>query len=420
MAISSGRSRKPTANGHPSATEPASRYTPADYQAFQHTGPGTLAGRYLRRFWQPVYSGWQLKPGHAVPLRVMSEDFTLYRAEDGCPHVVAFRCAHRGTQLSTGWVEGDCIRCFYHGWKYDATGQCVEMPAEDPSFPPKVKIPSYPTAEYLGTIFAYFGEGEPPPMWRFPVMEQPGIIQAFIRRRECNYFQNVENSVDEVHIPFVHRSQAWDPAIHAQSIPEIEAEETEYGLAQYGIRPGQDVRVSPFIMPNVLHIKGGWDPDEPDDWLFWRVPIDDESHMNCAIRRVPVTGEAAQQFQAQMAQRRARMEGQESPEQIAQRVLRGELRVQDLTDRPDIVIIQDEVAQVGQGRIQDHSQERLGRSDRAVILLRKLWARELEKLATGQPLTQWHVPDDLGATLGLDRMALKNVSNWHRPERDAK
>ena len=72
---------------------------------------------------------------------------------------MAFRCAHRGTQLSTGWVEGDCVRCFYHGWKYDGAGQCVELPAEDPASR-QVRIASYPTEEYLGLIFAYLGEGE--------------------------------------------------------------------------------------------------------------------------------------------------------------------------------------------------------------------------------------------------------------------
>src|SRR5437868_10725311 len=86
---------------------------------FAHTGPGTLAGRYLRSFWQPVYPSGQLSAGRAMPIRIMSEDFTLYRGESGEAHLVAFRCAHRGTQLSTGWVEGDELRCFYHGWKYD-------------------------------------------------------------------------------------------------------------------------------------------------------------------------------------------------------------------------------------------------------------------------------------------------------------
>ena len=85
------------------------------FEDLYRTGPGTLAGRYLRRFWQPVYRLEDLPPGRALPLRIMGEEFTLYRGEDGAPHAVAFRCAHRGTQLSVGLVEGDCLRCRYHG-----------------------------------------------------------------------------------------------------------------------------------------------------------------------------------------------------------------------------------------------------------------------------------------------------------------
>src|SRR5207253_760756 len=99
-----------------------------------HVGPNTLAGRYLRRFWHPVYLARDLPPGRAKPVRIMGEDFTLYRGEGGTAHAVAFRCAHRGTQLSTGWVEGDEIRCFYHGWKYGPDGQCAEQPAEPEPF----------------------------------------------------------------------------------------------------------------------------------------------------------------------------------------------------------------------------------------------------------------------------------------------
>ena len=124
-----------------------------DATDFVHTGPATLAGRYMRKFWQPVYLSERLKEGQAAPIRIMSEEFTLYRGASGAPYVVGFRCAHRGTQLSIGWVEGECIRCFYHGWKYDGTGQCVEQPAEDESFASKVRIRSYPTQDYLGTCF---------------------------------------------------------------------------------------------------------------------------------------------------------------------------------------------------------------------------------------------------------------------------
>ena len=100
------------------------------------TGPGTKAGRYMRMFWHPIYVAENLKPGWAKPIRILGEDFTLYRGESGTPHLVGFRCAHRDAQLSVGWVEDDCIRCRFHGWKYDASGQCIEQPAEKKPFNP--------------------------------------------------------------------------------------------------------------------------------------------------------------------------------------------------------------------------------------------------------------------------------------------
>src|SRR5215211_1654687 len=145
------------------AVEQARQWTEADWTDYAHTGPDTLAGQYMRRFWHPVMRVDDLPPGRAKPIRVMSEDLTLYRGEDGTSHCVAFRCAHRGTQLSTGWVEGNNIRCFYHGWVYDGSGQCVEQPAEPEPFCNRIKIKSYPAEEYIGLLFIYMGEGEAPP-----------------------------------------------------------------------------------------------------------------------------------------------------------------------------------------------------------------------------------------------------------------
>ena len=84
------------------------------------TGPGTIAGKFMRMFWQPVARSEDLPAGQAKPCRIMSEDFTLYRVQTGRAHAVGNRCAHRHVQLSTGFVEDDCIRCLYHGWKFDA------------------------------------------------------------------------------------------------------------------------------------------------------------------------------------------------------------------------------------------------------------------------------------------------------------
>src|SRR5579883_3569864 len=170
----------------------------ADTTDYVHAGPGTLMGAVLRRFWQLVAVTDKFALGSARPVRILNEDLTVYLGETGTPHVVAFRCAHRGTQLSTGWVEGDCIRCFYHGWKYDQTGQCVEQPAEDAGFAAKVRIKAYPTREYLGMIFGYFGEGPAPRFPTYSQLEEEGVLEAHSYDRACSYFNSIENNMDEV------------------------------------------------------------------------------------------------------------------------------------------------------------------------------------------------------------------------------
>src|SRR4051794_40001041 len=173
---------------------------------FVHTGPGTLAGRYMRMFWHPIYRAEDVPSGRAVPVQIMSEHFTLYRGQGGETHLVEFRCAHRGTQLSVGWVEDDCIRCRYHGWMYDGSGQCVEQPGEDPAFAKRIRIRSYPVREYLGLIFAYLGEGEAPSLPRWPEFEDPGVVDVYPPEYwPCNYFNRLDNAPDLGHVHFAHR-----------------------------------------------------------------------------------------------------------------------------------------------------------------------------------------------------------------------
>src|SRR5712692_4201056 len=323
------------------------------FRDFAYTGPGTLAGRYLRAFWQPVYRAQDLPAGHAKPIRVMSEDYTLYRGEDGAPHLVAYRCAHRGTQLSTGWVEGDCIRCFYHGWKYDHTGQCVEQPAEDAGFASKVRIASYPTVEYLGLIFVYLGDGDPPPAPRFPDFATDGVLETEGYVRHCNYFQNIENGPDEVHLAFVHHETHGLPVV-----PRVDVEETDYGLVQYGARPNQPVRVTHIQMPNILRIRTpSREPEETAwrDYVSWRVPRDDTSHYSFVAHLIHLAGEAADRYRA-----RAEMPDPSVPlpNDVAAAVLRGEARLDDMKDYPYLLSAQDTVAQIGQGPIADRAHER--------------------------------------------------------------
>jgi 5,5'-dehydrodivanillate O-demethylase len=134
--------------------------------------------------------------------------------------------------------------------------------------------------------------------------------------------------------------------------------------------------------------------------LAWRVPVDDASHRSFNVNLVHVTGEAAERYRAYLASQPAYTGP--SVVELGEAVLRGELRVDDVEDKGALINVQDYVAQVGQGAMQDRSQERLGRSDLLVILLRKLYARELRALAEGRPLTAWTRPPGLAATSGAE------------------
>jgi len=353
---------------------------------FTRTGPGTLAGRYMRMFWHPVFRGRDLPSGRAVPIRLLSEDFTLYRGEGGAPHLVAFRCAHRGTQLSTGWVEGDDIRCFYHGWKYDGSGQCIEQPAEPEPYCQRINIRSYPVAEYLGLIFVYLGEGEPPPVPRFPDFESSRDPRAQ-SPWPCNFFNRLENIHDDFRISPIRRGFAdmADPK-------SIEVEETASGILQRARRPDGSVTVGYVHMPNILQYSvsasdadaanGAWSP------VVWVVPIDDDHFRSFSISKT--RSEDAAESERRREARSVSNQTRIPAEEIGAAILDGTLRLQDVTDRTmNLNQVLDYVAVVGQGRVADHANEHAGQEDAAVLLLWHVWTRELRALAEGQPLKEW-------------------------------
>ena len=128
------------------------------------TKPGTPGGVFMRQFWICVYRSEDLPQGKARPIRIMSEDFTLYRGESGKAYCTDAACPHRWAMMHLGWVEGDDIRCVYHGWKFDGSGQCVEQPAEEPGFARKVRIVARETAllPRIEEITVMVSETEPP------------------------------------------------------------------------------------------------------------------------------------------------------------------------------------------------------------------------------------------------------------------
>jgi 5,5'-dehydrodivanillate O-demethylase len=394
------------------AVTAAKRVTDGDLYS---TKPGTLAGTYLRRFWQPVACGDEVAPGRAVPRRIMSEDVTVYRGDDGRPHVVQGHCPHRATQLSTGWVEGDAIRCRYHGWKFDEHGACVEQPGEDASFAAKVCLRTYPAHEYLGLIFAYLGEGEPPPLKRFSDFERDGFVgNGPPEYWPCNYFNRIDNATDVGHLPWTHReSITRTGVVWRLETPVVTAEETAYGIRSSEKRPGHALLYSHFHMPNINQVRStsrveGSSQDAARLWvdrLFWRVPVDDERCVSYVIDYLPLFGEEKTAY----AERRRAAGGVGAAEANAagESVLSGAHRIEDV-DIPAYKMfwIEDYAVQVGQEPISDERDEHLGRMDVGVILLRKLWRRELQALFDGQPLKEWLTPAGLAEMSEEEPVAL--------------
>jgi 5,5'-dehydrodivanillate O-demethylase len=266
-----------------------------------------------------------------------------------------------------------------------------------------VRIASYPTEEYLGLIFAYLGEGEPPPLPRYPDFEDPAGRDASAYTRQCNYFNDVDNNVDPVHTLITHSSSDF-AASGLSGVPAISGEETEWGVAQYGTRADGEVRVTHHGMPTILHLKY-YSGDPAIGWLdllTWRVPVDDGAHWCFNVTRPTLGGAAGERYLGRVADGRARLAALPDASALAAAVLRGEASVHDLPRRPDLIAIQDHVAQCGQGVIADRAHERLGRSDVLVILLRQIWEREMRALAEGRPLKQWTRPPSLQPTIGLE------------------
>jgi 5,5'-dehydrodivanillate O-demethylase oxygenase subunit len=359
------------------------------------TGPDTDMGKLLRLFWQPVATSHSVDRGTARSVRVMGEDLTLYRGESGRAYIVGGRCAHRLTQLHTGWVQGEEIRCIYHGWKYCGTGQCTEAPAEGAASAARIKIVAYPVYEYCGLVFTYMGPGAPPEfeLPRKEAFEKPNLIMiARIQVWPCNWFQMVENSLDAVHVSFVHLAGKVGPFGEAvtAAIPKLEYSETDAGIRQVATRSQNNVRISDWSFPNNNHIvTPGRTKDAP--WVHrgvWNVPVDDTHTYKVGVYAIQSQGPEQDRITLEHFEKY----GDYNPADHHDELFIEKKWPED----PSLQLTpaQDYVAMMGQGAIVDRAQERLGKSDAGIMLLRKIFWREMEALHGGRPTKQWRRSQD--------------------------
>ncbi|MSQ71097.1 MAG: iron-sulfur containing oxygenase [Betaproteobacteria bacterium] len=349
-------------------------------------------GALLRKFWHPVALSREVMNGQAMALRILGEDLILYRGESGAAHLIGGRCAHRRTMLQTGRVIGEQIRCHYHGWQYDATGQCVRRPAEKDPGLPDIRIAGYPVHEYCGLVFAWMGEA-PAAEFDLPrknAFEQPdALVVALKEPWDCNWFHQIENSLDGVHVSFAHQGFWVGPFGEAVSddIPELSYAENEAGLEQTATRPGGNVRKGNWTFPNNNYInvpplaKG-------DPWIdisVWVVPNDDVNATRFFLWAAPAT---TPQADLRFLDYMEKYGGYQAPEHFDELFHR---RV--YPDPQDVLVgltfAQDYVAIRGQGAMADRENEILGLSDMGIVTLRRLFWRELDLQRAGKPTKQW-------------------------------
>src|SRR4029077_6913873 len=186
-------------------------------------GPGTPVGKLLRRYWHPVAVAAELSAKPIKRVRILSEDLVLYRGEGGYG-LLAERCAHRGASLAYGRIEGDYIRCPYHGWLSRRDGKCVEQPAEpsNSTYKERIRQRAYAVDELAGLLFVYMGPQPAPLLPAYDVLvRQDGGRRAgggrlgVLPKLDCNWPQPMENSVDPTHTHYLHGAGRGKP-VHGE------------------------------------------------------------------------------------------------------------------------------------------------------------------------------------------------------------
>jgi len=394
--------------------------SPEQNELISRIGPGTKCGALMRHYWHPVALADELpveRPAKAV--RVLGQDFVLFRDERGRHGLLDRDCPHRGADLAFGRLENGGLRCLFHGWLFDVDGKCLETPAEPDGsvLCQRVRQRSYPVVVKNGIVFAYLGEGEAPAFPDFDCFLAPGTHAfAFKGLIECNWLQALEVGIDPAHASFLHRFyEDEDPSgdgygkqfraassdsdipmtrmMREHPRPQIDVEGTDYGLRLFTLRKINEkhthLRVTNLVFPYAFVI-----PMSTEMTITqWHVPIDDESCYWYAI----FTSFGAPVDHQQM--RDTRLELYQLPDyrprlgrhndygyDVAQQA------TQTFTGMGFDINVHDQWAIESQGRIQNRTREHLGTSDKAIVAYRRLLLSAIGQVSSGERPPMWLDP----------------------------
>jgi len=283
--------------------------TASDNELLAHIGPGTPMGNLMRQYWMPIYLSSDLPENDSKPerMKLLHEDLIIFRDSEGRVGLVTEVCPHRGASLYWSRNEKGGLRCVYHGWMYNVTGRCVDMPNEPAysNFRDKVRLKAaYPCIERNGVVWTYMGpRSTPPPL---PELEWNMLPQSHvdIRRdlQESNWVQGLEGNIDSSHLSFLHTRLAPDGnaefagpfpqnrgLLFNDNVPKMEVVTMEAGVRYAAGRkeePGKVYwRITQFLMP----FYGMFAPVGLAECpIQWWIPLDDNNVYKWDVRWNPV------------------------------------------------------------------------------------------------------------------------------------
>ena len=258
----------------------------------------------LRNNWYAIISAHEFPNDAPLALTRLGEAMVLWRDSKGEAHLFKDQCQHRGAQLSLGKLRGDRLECWYHGWQYDGSGQCVSVPTEGGSCPlaSRNRVKNYPIVERGGMIFAYLSsDGRAPhtPCPFPPELEHPEWNGFNIAHfwRGVNWIRATENLIDLMHAPFLHAGTYTLGRPEQLKVVQdtLKVRDTDDGfVVERATSEKSNFNFSDFRTPNwvVVDIPYPWSagPGGPMRAIVFVTPIDADDTLIYMVRRRRVTG----------------------------------------------------------------------------------------------------------------------------------
>ena len=382
-------------------------------RVFTEVGPGTPMGNLLRRYWMPIATVSQLHKHPTRSVKLLGESLVLFRDRSGRYGLIQDACAHRNANLLWGIPEERGLRCPYHGWLYDIDGRCLDQPAEAPdsTFKDRVRVTAYPVEELGGMLWTWLGPEPRPLLPRWDKFVQDDAVRDIgWAAVPCNWLQIMENSLDPVHVEWLHRYLSnyvlerlgrqdadaysyWRTRADVKPHVKIGFDVFEHGIVKRRVLEGDDETHANWAIGHVICFPNMLRQDQI------RVPIDDTHTLYWWYKPYPKRPEDPEQ----------------RPEDIP--VYEVPLPGVDAHGVPIWEVMdnnsgQDNYAWQSQGPITPRWTEMLGESDKGIIMYRRLLREQMAIVADGgDPMNTFRDP---ATNVSIHIPTESDDPNWDR------